>query len=211
MQSIPTPPAPARSRLQFDGSKHEETLAPVAGCSWKVNILSALSAEGCVARFRKRLWWWTPPRADFGYCGSNSKNKYHRHARGAGMLLCPFPDPHWQELAVWSVPYEKSPNASRIFHICLLRVSVYFLFVWEEGLGQSSRLSFMGEAAMKGRGKGTTWTHFPNLLFSQGWTETAAFDPLIIHKPPRSITAIKECYKHFKFKCAERSARFKPD
>lgn len=43
-----------------------------------------------------------------------------------------------------------------ILHICLSRVSVYFLFVWEEGLVQSSKLSFMWEAARMGRGKGTT-------------------------------------------------------
>lgn len=121
-------------------------------------------------------------------------------------FLCPFLDPHIEELTVRSVPYEKTLNASRMapasmgLHMCLFRVCAYFWFIWEEGLGQSSKLSFMWEAAMTGRGKRNHLNPFSqSLLFSWEWTETAPFGPLIIHKPLHSFIAMKECYEHCKF------------
>lgn len=191
----------------------------------KVNILSPLSAESCAQRLRKRLWWLTPLWADFSYYGTKSKNPIgthiHVHTYGAEMFqqfLCPFPDPHLQELTAPSVPCEKPLNASRMApvstdfaHLPLEGFCSFSVCLGGRAWAKRQTVIHVG-SCYNGKGKMNHLNPFSQpLLFPWETTETAAFGPLIIHKPVYSFIDINACCNHCKFKCAKRSGKFKPD
>lgn len=108
--------------------------------------------------------------------------------------------------------YRGWPLRAQILHICLWRVLFIFCLFGRQGSGKVANCHSCGGSCYNGKGKMNHLNPFSQpLLFPWETTETAAFGPLIIHKPVYSFIDTKACCNHCKFKCAKRNGKFKPD